>query len=233
MDELLTPPEEALMCLATLITRAKATNYAPDETFEGRIAAAMVGWADALLQQNKDLKASNARIGGRPVGAPLSDDEQPWMYSSCEEEWSNGSECESREVAVSEALRELDLVAGDRFWTGITDKIDTLEIAESWGGAERMIEEMETHLFEDLGDAVDTEFKTTPAQRDELDQEVTAVVKRWLDRTKLAPQCWRMEKTKSHVVKNCECTKSTPEGLGDDRCKTCGGCGLVVDLEAT
>lgn len=378
MDELLTPPDEALMCLAVMVSRS----IADTTTIEGKalqVCKAMVGWANALLEQNRDLhatraarrasgtwtvpRASELRANKTTHGGPaawkvyeqisllvasqseklkslrdqvaeetdrrdafiastvsdehdgvieqaavqrlanalrwkgsvdergpirgerlvrllaqaeqlvpvpedlnpaLSDDEQQawralsarhaaeitelraeeyarrnpptptphWMYSSQEEEWSNGSECESREVAVSEALRELDLVAGDRFWTGITDKIDSEEMAAGTGSWEsHILDLIENWLHDELGGDVDVEIRCSDIQRKELDDEVGAVVKRWLDRHALAPQCWRVEQTCSHVARNCECTRSTPDGLGDDRCKICGGCGLVLDVE--
>lgn len=155
-----------------------------------------------------------------------------WMYSSTEEVYSGGSTCESRDEAISEALHELDLVAGDRFWTGVTDKIISEDLADRWGSAEQVIEAMEGFLYDELGGELGgTEMRVSDAQRVELDQEVTAVVRRWLDRYQLEAPCWRIAKAQCHIAKDCECTRSTPEGLGDDRCKICGGCGLVLDVE--
>lgn len=122
-----------------------------------------------------------------------------WTFSSNEEHWSNDTDFATREEAIAEAVGVLGLAEGDRFWTGRAVPVEARELAEANDWGSMIAEQIDQHLYDNVGEVAEDGIEATTAQIKELHTAVALVIQGWLDKHLLTPSCYQLEEVKSHV----------------------------------
>lgn len=134
-----------------------------------------------------------------------------WTYSSSEEYWNNDTGFASREDALAEAKGTLDVEVGQRIYTARAVPVKPLAVAEHVVDAERIIDDMQGYLYDELGDEINTEIETTVEQRHLLEAGIVAVIETWLLQQKVLPESYLIEDMRYVTV-----TVVTKEGIETD-----------------
>ena len=111
-----------------------------------------------------------------------------WSYSFDEETF-HGSEIESVEGAIAEALSESEHGDGRRFWIGQCES--PIQPEDMWNAADWL--EHVSVQDDYSGDWAEDWDRSTKEQRKELEAEVRAVLAAWLDRHKLRPTHFKID----------------------------------------
>lgn len=141
---------------------------------------------------------------------------EEWSCSTHEETWNGGETYATRDDAVACALGEgwteastilpetsgdLDLMPGQRFWSGQVVAITAREVAEAAGCGQSLLENIGEWLYEQIGDeASDGQIEATHEQVLDLDARLAATIEAWLVAHGLEPTCYRIEHATSHFA---------------------------------
>jgi hypothetical protein len=164
------------------------------------------------------------------IAAPAAPAKEAWHYSS-NEEWFQSDPCDSREEAIAEAMHELSLEPGDRFWIGRAVPITPEDVAEHITDADTIVEQIGSYFYDNLGDqSPECEFTAKPEDAKELEHGIAAVIAAWLTKHDII-KSHRMDKVTDHKMVACplcvvdgESTRST--------CSACAGSGVVLEEPA-
>lgn len=205
-------------CNQTMIERALApgTNCRPRVhavLTEHEMTCKRCGTTTPRVAGSKSVMAFLAKHRDCPI-----DGEKPtWVWSDNEEAWNMPARFWSREEAIGEvngnAAASAGMEPGQKFWTARAVPITAAIAAEGVPDTARILEYIDDYLYDNYGleDGVGT---ATPEAQLQLDEEIQALVARWLHRVDAVPSWYRVEDVQSHVFEPTEST-SEPEATSE------------------
>jgi hypothetical protein len=138
-----------------------------------------------------------------------------WTCSTNEENF----DCHEMLDAEAEAIEygkifceEMGVEDGELYYTGQIKAITADEMAAGSPGAERIVESIEEHLYDVLGDISEGGLSVKPDAIDDLDERIQACVERWIVDHDLVPNWCHIEHTKSHVFHQCDMVDESQGG---------------------
>jgi len=148
-----------------------------------------------------------------------------WTVSDNEERWECGETFDTRDEAISYGLNvyasEQGLEDGRRIWVGQVSAI-TADTLVGTISADSLIETMDLHLYDLIGDVSDDGIDAPLEAVHDLDEQLERVLRNWLKTHDLVPDMCQLEHITDHVYYACEsadadgrgCTKA--QGHGGD-----------------
>lgn len=119
-----------------------------------------------------------------------------YWCASRDEECFEG-EYATREEAIEEYQHEYDLEPGTTFWTGHAVPFQPRKSHFAWAAIERLQED----AYDLCGEHAESYLNgVTPKQRDQLDEQIGAVVEAWLKEHKLEAKFSQVVEVQEHVV---------------------------------
>lgn len=123
-----------------------------------------------------------------------------WTASTAEEAWNGSEEFDTREEAIAYAVSELGQ-PGQRVYVGQIHEITNAELAESVFDGDRILEDIDQYLYDQVGDEVTNEMPpTTREQLADLEARLAATLAKWLDDNGMKAPCWRIDHVTRHDV---------------------------------
>jgi hypothetical protein len=131
-----------------------------------------------------------------------------WLCSTNEEHWGCYETFDTRADALAYGISELavenGLDDGQRVYTGQVSRFAASELAEAAIDGERIIENIDEWLYDNLGGEHDHELVVTKEQRTDLETRLRWQMVSWLDEHKIKAPSYRIEHVKSEIWNQCD-----------------------------
>lgn len=129
-----------------------------------------------------------------------------WTCSDSEEHWTCLEEFDTKEEALEYATTQYaddyGIEPGSRVWVGQIKRITPEMLAENSIDARHVVDEMDTWLYEMVGDILPNEVECTKEQEKDLQHRLEETVKKWLVDNNIETKCWLLEHVSSVVLED-------------------------------